>query len=168
MKKYLCLLVLLVSALQQVRMEEEEEDSDSSSEESDNFEALSKKPNPCPPHERWSKCGNLCEHSCKNICDSDKSIPSSLFQPPYTNCKPGCYCINGYIRTSSGCVLQKYKTCGTSKLMSIHVNVQHYGYIFLFYSEKKMWSKRHPQKMRKHLSTSLFQKNSIYANGRIY
>jgi hypothetical protein len=112
--KFICVVVLVISVIQVVCCH--------SSESHDSIE--SSRLRSCPPNQVWSKCGNLCEHSCKNICIGDQSIPSSVFQPPYTNCVAGCYCKNGYIRTSAGCVLQKYNTCGARNYILLPLKFQ--------------------------------------------
>jgi hypothetical protein len=120
--KFICVIVLVIWVIQIVYCQD--------SIESSSLIA-------CPPNQVWSKCGNLCEHSCKNICIGDKSIPNSVFQPPYTNCIPGCYCKNGYIRTSAGCVLQKYNTCGARNYILLPLSFQQNKRFFFVIAKRR-------------------------------
>jgi hypothetical protein len=120
--KFICIIILQICVIQIVYCHNpESQDSNKSS-----------KLRTCPPHETFTTCGNLCEHSCNNICSFDVSLQDSFFLTPFTLCVPGCYCNDGYIRVGTVCVLQKYNTCGARNYILLPLKFYQNNHFFRY------------------------------------
>ncbi|KRX92185.1 Serine/threonine-protein phosphatase 5, partial [Trichinella pseudospiralis] len=47
----------------------------------------------CPLNENWNSCGSSCEETCESIA-SGKDTPCTL------QCVPGCFCVDGFIKST--------------------------------------------------------------------